>query len=54
MSIMPSLDASPESHISLSLHFADAHQGLLHGKSELEAHSVAISHGRLVVADSEG
>ncbi|WP_168394442.1 AvrE-family type 3 secretion system effector [Erwinia amylovora] len=54
MSIMPSLDASPESHISLSLHFADAHQGLLHGKSELEAQSVAISHGRLVVADSEG
>ncbi|CCG85929.1 AvrE-family type 3 secretion system effector [Erwinia piriflorinigrans] len=54
MTIMPALNAPPESRMSLSLHFADAHQGLLHGQSQIEAQSVAINHGRLIVADSEG
>ncbi|HDU5650185.1 TPA: AvrE-family type 3 secretion system effector [Klebsiella aerogenes] len=54
MSFMPTLNAAPESRISVSLHFADSKLALQHGQAHLEAQSVAISHGRLFVADSDG
>ncbi|MEN0616099.1 AvrE-family type 3 secretion system effector [Klebsiella indica] len=54
MSLLPALNAAPESRISVRLQFADSKLALQHGQAHLEAQSVAISHGRLFVADSEG